>query len=78
MSSASLNISVVEKRMLKQSEAASYTGLAVKHFKAACPVQPIELRPGTVLYDKRDLDTWIDGMKTGAEMASQDAILGRL
>lgn len=78
MGNASLNISVVEKRMLKQSEAASYTGLAVKHFKATCPVQPIELRPGTVLYDKRDLDTWIDGMKTGAEMASQDAILGRL
>lgn len=78
MSSANLNISVVEKRMLKQSEAASYTGLAVKHFKATCPVQPIELRPGTVLYDKRDLDVWIDSMKTGAELASQDAILGRL
>jgi hypothetical protein len=78
MSSASLNISVVEKRMLKQSEAASYTGLAVKHFKATCPVRPIELRPGTALYDKRDLDTWIDGIKTGTEMVSQDAILGML
>jgi len=78
MSSASLNISVVEKRMLKQSEAASYTGLAVKHFKTTCPVQPLEPRPGTILWDKRDLDTWIDGMKTGAEMATQDAILSKL
>jgi hypothetical protein len=78
MSSASLNISVVEKRMLKQAEAASYTGLAVKHFKATCPVQTIELRPGAALYDKRDLDTWIDAVKTGTEVASQDAILGKL
>ena len=78
MSSASLNISVVEKRMLKQVEAASYTGLAVKHFKVTCPVQPIELRPGTLVYDKRDLDTWIDAVKTGTELASQDAIVGRL
>ena len=78
MGNANLNISVIDKRMLKQAEAADYTGLPVKHFKATCPVQPVELRPGTVLYDKRDLDTWIDSMKTGAELASQDAILGRL
>ena len=40
MGSANLNISVVEKRMLKQSEAADYAGLPVKHFKTTCPVQP--------------------------------------
>ena len=56
MSSVSLNISVVEKRMLSTTEAADYTGLPRKHFKVTCPVQPIELRPGTVVYDKRDLD----------------------
>lgn len=78
MGSANLNISVIEKRMLKQSEAASYTGLAVKHFKDTCPVQPIELRPGTVLYDKRDLDVWIDGIKTGAEPTTQDAIVSKI
>ena len=38
MAIANLNISVMEKRLLKQAEAASYTGLAVKHFKATCPV----------------------------------------
>lgn len=78
MTSANLNISVIDKRMLKDSEAASYAGLTVKRFKATCPVQPIELSPGTVLYDKRDLDAWIDGIKTGTEMASQEDILERL
>ncbi|WP_319826063.1 hypothetical protein [Thalassovita sp.] len=78
MANANLNITVTEKRMLKQSEAADYTGLPVKHFKVACPVQPIEMRPGTILWDKRDLDKWIDAMKEGTEMATQDAILGKL
>lgn len=78
MSSANLNISVVEKRMLKQSEAAHYAGLPVKHFKTLCPVQPVEMRTGRILWDKRDLDNWIDSMKEGAEMAKQDAILGKL
>ncbi|MFZ5964730.1 hypothetical protein ACOXXX_17440 [Thalassococcus sp. BH17M4-6] len=78
MAAANLNISVVDKRMLNQGEAANYTGLPVKHFKASCPVQPVEMRPGTVLWDKRDLDKWIDAMKEGSEMATQDAILGKL
>lgn len=78
MASANLNISVNEKRMLKQSEAANYTGLPVKYFKATCPVPTVEMRPGTVLWDKRDLDKWIDAIKEGAEMATQDDILGKL
>ena len=78
MANANLNISVIEKRMLKQSEAAEYTGLPVKHFKVTCPVQPVEMRPGTILWDKRDLDKWIDAMKNGAEAATQKAILGKL
>ena len=78
MTNANLNIRVVEKRMLKQAEAASYTGLTAKHFKATCPVQPIEMRPGSVLWDKRDLDTWIDAMKDGTELTTQSAILDRL
>ena len=78
MPNANLNITVTEKRMLKDGEAAGYTGLSVKHFKATCPVQPVEMRPGTILWDKRDLDKWIDAMKEGAEMATQDAILGKL
>lgn len=78
MTNANLNINVIEKRMLKQSEAANYTGLPVKFFKATCPVPPVEMRPGTTLWDKQDLDKWIDAMKEGTEMATQDTILGRL
>lgn len=78
MATASLTINVNEKRMLKQSEAAVYTGLPQTLFKKACPVQPVEIKPGKVLWDKRDLDKWIDAMKEGAEMATQDAILGKL
>ena len=78
MGNASLNINFVDKRMYKESEAASYSGLTVQSFKATCPVQPVELCPGKKLYDKRDLDTWIDNVKTGTELLSQDAILGKL
>ena len=78
MASANLNISVIDKRMLKQAEAADYTGLPVKHFKETCPVQPVQMRPGTTLWDKRDLDKWIDAMKEGAEMATENAILSKL
>jgi len=78
MGNTNLNISVVEKRMLNQAEAAAYTGLPLKHFKASCPVQPCELHPGRKAWDKRELDRWIDAMKEGAELATNDAILGRL
>lgn len=78
MTNANLNIKLLEVRMLKQSEAASYTGLAAKHFKTYCPVVPVEIRPGTLLWDKRDLDQWIDGMKEGADGATHAAILGKL
>lgn len=78
MPSTNLNISVIEKRMLRTTEAAEYCGLAVKHFKADCPVPPVKLREGTELYDKRDLDVWIDGLKDGAVPQTQDDILRRL
>lgn len=52
MGNANLNISVVEKRMLNQAEAAAYTGLPLKHFKASCPVQPCELHPGRKAWDQ--------------------------
>ncbi|MDJ1008655.1 MAG: hypothetical protein QNJ13_12630 [Paracoccaceae bacterium] len=78
MANATLNLSVVEKRSLKQAEAASYSGLPAKHFKTTCPVQPVEMRPGVLLWDKRDLDRWIDAMKEGDAPTERDAILARL
>lgn len=78
MSNANLNINVMDKRMLNQTEAANYTGLAVKHFKDHCTVQPVEMRPGALSWDKRDLDRWIDSLKEGAEATTRTAILGKL
>ncbi|MEO8242380.1 MAG: hypothetical protein ABI832_08695 [bacterium] len=78
MATTNLNISVIEKRMFKEAEAASYAGLPIKYFKIACPVQPIQLRQGAMLWDKRDLDLWIDDVKTGTLATTHDAILGRL
>ncbi|WP_372988808.1 hypothetical protein [Sulfitobacter sp.] len=78
MSRASLSISVVEKRMKSATEAAHYCGLAVKHFKALCPVRPIVLQQNNLLYDKIDLDRWIDAVKSDAEMQTQQSILAKL
>ncbi len=78
MGTTNLNISVIDKRMLKQSEAASYTGLANKHFKASCPVRPMELARGMLLWDRRDIDQWIDTMKADHVEMTRDDILDRL
>jgi predicted DNA-binding transcriptional regulator AlpA len=78
MATTNLNISVIDKRMLKLSEAASYVGLALKHFKSACPVRPVELKGGTLLWDRRDIDTWIDDVKSGEVTETRDTILDRL
>lgn len=78
MANTTLNLSIIEKRMLTPSEAAHYCGMAAKHFSALCPVAPLELRPGERRFDKRDLDQWIDTEKSGAADANQDAILRRL
>lgn len=78
VSTASLNVTVIEKRMLRENEAAIYIGLAVKHFKADCRVRPIELRAGAKLWDKCDLDQWIDAQKSGAETFTHENILRRL
>ncbi|MCZ4352952.1 hypothetical protein O4H61_10545 [Roseovarius aestuarii] len=78
MATTNLNINVVDKRMFKQSEAASYAGLPVKHFKTACPVRLVELKQGTLLWDRRDLDLWIDDVKSGAVIDTRDTILDRL
>lgn len=78
MSKAALSISVIERRMLKKSEAAEYVSMAEKHFQADCPVKPMELRPGEFRWDKRDLDRWIDAQKSGFVMSNDAAILERL
>lgn len=78
MATTNLSISVVEKRMLRASEAAHYTGFAASQFSRECPVLPIELSTGAKLWDKRDLDAWLDSLKSGTKGMSEAAILGRL
>ena len=77
MSSATLNLRVAPRRMLNARDAAEYVGLTVKHFKQTCPVRVIEIRPGTLLWDKLDLDNWLDALKGGCN-DDDDAIVDRL
>lgn len=76
MASATLNIKVKPNRMLTQADAAGYAGLTGKQFDRECPVRPVEIAPGVLRYDMRDLDQWIDGLKSGT--GDDDAILARL
>lgn len=49
----------VEPRMLSRDQAASYCGLSLRTFKAVCPVAPVRMKR-RVLYDKRQIDGWLD------------------
>lgn len=64
--------------MMNQREAADYAGLAAKRFKAHCPVQPIEVAPSELRWDKVDLDQWLDGLKFGTKSESRADVLSRL
>ena len=77
MTSATLNIKVSPRRMLTGREAAEYCGLPFKRFQLECTVTPVEMPGGAKLYDMRDLDEWIDGLKSEIP-SDDDAILGRL
>jgi len=77
MSTAMLNIRVVQPRMMSQKEAADYVRLPMKKFLALCPVCPVVMPGNVELYDVRDLDCWIDQLKAGA-FDSDDEILGKL
>ncbi|WP_246659085.1 hypothetical protein [Rhizobium sp. FY34] len=77
MSTAMLNIRVVQPRMMSLRQAADYVGLSVKRFPSACPVIPISMPGDVTLYDVRDLDRWVDDLKTGSR-DSDEEIIGKL
>jgi hypothetical protein len=59
-------------RLLTKADAAEYCRVSVPTFDRVCPVRPVELEPGNprlLRYDVRDLDIWIDDMKTGTNGA---------
>jgi hypothetical protein len=78
MTSATVQINVVPKRLLKKSEAAIYCGRPVKRFEAEVPFPPVRMANGDLLYDVRDCDRWIDGLKAGAAGSDADDIVARL
>jgi hypothetical protein len=77
MASATLNIKVSPRRMLSPREAAEYCGLAPKRFPQECCVPPVSMPTGTKLYDMRDLDLWLDSLKSG-DPTGDDELLGKL
>jgi len=76
MNSATLNIRVNPRRMLKAGEAAEYCGLSVDQFKCQCPLAPVEFGNARKRYDMHDLDKWLDTL--GGPSTEADAILARL
>lgn len=77
MSAATLNFRILQKRMLREAEAAHHCGLSAKDFRRDCPIKRIKFPGGAELFDIRDLDNWIDQIKAGAG-SPDDEILGRL
>lgn len=78
MATATLNLKVNHRpRMLSLNEAAEYCGLTAKRFPGACRVSPVAMPTGQRLYDRHDLDSWIDALKDGAT-DTDDEILGKL
>lgn len=73
MQTTTLYLRVSPRRMLTVREAADYCGVPAKQL----PVTPVEMPGGKRLYDVRDLDEYLDGLKLG-QPSSDDEIVGRL
>jgi hypothetical protein len=77
MTSATLQLNIIPKRMLTKTEAAHHCGRPVKRFEAECHIAPVRFPNGDSRYDVQDLDKWIDGLKAG-KSSDADAIIARL
>lgn len=78
MNSTTLNLKVSPRRILRKSEAASYCGLVPKRFELTCPVQPVAFSSTDLGYDMRDLDHWIDSLKSDHSSLSDADIIAKL
>ena len=63
--------------MLKKLDAAAYCGLTPAGFERNCKAVPVKYPDGTKLWDVRDLDAWLDALKTG-QADTDDDILNQL
>jgi hypothetical protein len=64
MPSTTLNLHIQPFRLFTKAEAAHYCGLSTKKFESQCPVAPIEMADGNLLWDVHDLDRWIETLKS--------------
>ena len=78
MAAAILSISIQPYRLLTKSQAAGYCSRSARSFEEQVPVAPIVMANGDRLWDVRDLDRWIDGLKGAALVPSQEDYLSRL
>jgi hypothetical protein len=63
--------------MLPPRDAAEYIGVPAKRLAGLCPVVPVEMPDGSLRYDMKDLDVWLDSLK-GGDQSSDDELLGKL
>lgn len=77
MASTTLNLRIQPFRLLTRAEAAHYCRRSARKFEAQCPVPPVKMADGDLLYDVHDLDKWIEGLKAGAG-GEDDDIIARL
>ncbi len=77
MSSATLQITIVHKRMLTRSEAARHCGGSVIRCKAECPCSLVRFPNGDQRFDVQDLDAWLNSLKAGGDQDAE-AIVARL
>ncbi len=78
MAIATLNLNLLQKRMLTKSEAADHCGRSAKRFEIECPVRAVRFANGDLRWDLRDLDAWIDDMKSDVVDSSSEAIINKL
>ena len=66
----------IEPRLLSRKQAALYCGMCAATFDRICPVNPVDIGLRNHLFDRQDLDRWIDGLNAG-KLGATDW-LGRL
>ena len=77
MATTTLNLRVQPYRLLTRAEAAHYCRRSVKKFEVQCPVHPLRMTDGDLLWDVQDLDRWIESLKSG-KIDEAEAALARL
>jgi hypothetical protein len=67
----------IAPRMLTWKEAAAYCGLPISRFRILCSARPVHFTATIERWDIRDLDAWLDGLKS-APADDVDTLLARL